>query len=479
MQCVTAVSTGHVQSLGKRCIANSMTELSLRLRSKRQLFFLLAAASFLCFLYIINIRVLVFPSFSLTCNTSFPSLHRSYDVWPDFHIKVFDHETFKQECVPHGEYTISGIPDLLPAWSRSHNSHCRELYDKFTCIYAVEKRQGTVKIPDSFVLKVKDWLGNNNELYQELYKQNIIHVTNMYTRETTVFNPLRDKRPVTKPKESEEDYLVRITRESAINCDFCKYKNYTAEHEFGRLESDLSFSASNIFMLDRLHAVITIKDHDPVNWSYEQYMDMMQLTNTWLDRAFQNEPTAKFPAIIWDLLPKSGSSQLHPHNQVFLSPTRYQGMVEAWRRAAQDYFSDQHSNYFTDLITIYSALGLAVPYKSAVALASLTPRKDNEVVIIAPEAGDDFFQLIYYVLRGFMDDLKKFSFSLGGGYPAMDKDDKVGRIPAFVRIITRGVTTEIRTDISALELFTATNVNIDPYKVVRSIQESLRKRSPR
>lgn len=47
------------------------------------------------------------------------------------------------------------------------------------------------------------------------------------------------------------------------------------------------------------------------------------------------------------------------------------GMVESWRRAGQDYFSDLHSNYFSDLITLYSALGLAVQFKSAVALASL------------------------------------------------------------------------------------------------------------
>ncbi|KAH9488901.1 hypothetical protein Btru_058632 [Bulinus truncatus] len=441
-------------------MAHNMTEGLLRLRSRRQCMCLMAAFFVPSFLYVLissnqgSTIIERMISCNVTATRSYPHHSRIYDVWPDFDAQLIDHEAFKTDCVPDGKFTISGIPDLLPVWSRSENPSCRDLYDKFTAIYTIEKRIGTVKIPETFVVKVKEWLGNNMDFYQELYQQNIIHIMNMYTRETTVFNPLRDKRPVTKPRESEEDYLVRITKESAEKCDFCKYKNYTAEHEFGRIESELSFSASNIFMLDRLHAVITIKDHDPINWSYDQYMDMMRITNDWLEKAFKEEPEAMYPAIIWDLLPKSGSSQLHPHNQVFLSPNRYQGMVESWRRAAQDYHSDKNSNYFNDLITLYSALGLAVPFKSAVALASLTPRKDNEVVIIAPEANDDFFQLIYYVLRGFMDDLKKYSFSLGGGYPAMDQGNNVGRIPAFVRIITRGVMTEIRTDISALELFT-------------------------
>lgn len=62
---------------------------------------------------------------------------------------------------------------------------------------------------------------------------------------------------------------------------FVPQYSFTAEHDFGRVETELSFSASNIFKLDRLHAVITIKDHDPVNWSYEQYMDMMRTTLVW------------------------------------------------------------------------------------------------------------------------------------------------------------------------------------------------------
>ncbi|RUS83600.1 hypothetical protein EGW08_008654, partial [Elysia chlorotica] len=248
------------------------------------------------------------------------------DVWPEFSVHLLNHAGFKETCLPKDtELSIAGIPEFMKGWAKVADKKCKDLYDRFTSIYIVEKRFGNVKMPKPFEPKVRGWLGNKEELFNELFHQEIIHMVNTYTRETTVFNPLRDKRPVTKPKESEEDYIKRITEESRDTCDFCRFQNFTAEHTFGRLETKLSFTASNIFKLDTLHAVVTMKDHDPISWNFEQFMDMMQLTVKWLEKAHTNDPSAVYPAIIWDLLPKSGSSQLHPHDQVFLSPNRYQG----------------------------------------------------------------------------------------------------------------------------------------------------------
>ena len=33
----------------------------------------------------------------------------------------------------------------------------------------------------------------------------------------------------------------------------------------------------------------------------------------------------KFPAMVWDLLPHAGASQVHPHLHGFLDSNRYQG----------------------------------------------------------------------------------------------------------------------------------------------------------
>ena len=52
----------------------------------------------------------------------------------------------------------------------------------------------------------------------------------------------------------------------------------------------------------------------------------------------------------------------------------------------------------------------------------------------------------------FIEDKKVYPFSLGVALPPMDGQEK-GKIPVFARIVTRGVASEIRSDISSLELF--------------------------
>ena len=52
--------------------------------------------------------------------------------------------------------------------------------------------------------KVKGWLGNDEQLYQQALNQNTTAIYNYYTHDETLFNPLRAKRPV--PKELVNDF---------------------------------------------------------------------------------------------------------------------------------------------------------------------------------------------------------------------------------------------------------------------------------
>ena len=54
--------------------------------------------------------------------------------------------------------------------------------------------------------------------------------------------------------------------------------------------------------------------------------------------------------------------------------------------------------------------------------------------------------------------------------------DESHTIPAFTRIVTRGTVSEVRSDISSLELFSFYNVNSDPFKLIQKIQNSVDKR---
>ncbi|KAK3704247.1 hypothetical protein RRG08_062394 [Elysia crispata] len=396
--------------------------------------------------------------------------HHSYLVWPAFSTESFLKSTFfKQKCAPAINFTMSNLVLVKKQWSTAEDFRCRRLLEKFLSIFTFEARDAPLKLPTKFKDKVKHWLGDNDELLQQVYNQEVIHVVSEYTREHTIFNSLRDKRPVLPPAESEDDYFKSLLAETAKNCDFCNYKENTAEHVFGRLESKHSFTASNAFKLDTLHALVAPKKHDPLHWSLEEFLDLFGLVGDWLKKAHTYYPDARFPSLIWDVLPKCGASQVHPHLHVMLDPKRYHGQVEAWREGASDYYRDHGSNYFTDMLSIYSALNLTLNHGAAVAFPNLVPKRDHEMIVISKDANEDFYTLLFLVLRAFIDSFKVKCFSMGMGLPAIDVEE--GRIPAYARIITRGYVTDIRTDMSSLELFMAASVNIDPYRTIHTIKQ--------
>ncbi|CAG5134701.1 unnamed protein product [Candidula unifasciata] len=398
-----------------------------------------------------------------------------YSVWPQFESKSpINNIFFRSECVKAANYSLTGLSDIKTQWARAQHPLCQKYYNKFTSIFTLKTRKATLSIPEGFRSKVRGWLANNEDLYQEIFVQDIIHIISEFTREHTVFNPLRDKRPIQPPDQSQSEYFDELLKATAKTCDFCNFTHFTAEHTFGRVQSKHAFTASNIFKIDTLHAVVAMKQHDPLHWSLEEFVDLFRLTETWIKKANSHYPQARYPALIWDILPKCGASQVHPHLQLVLDFERYHGEIEAWRRGAQEYYSLHNSNYFTDLVAVYSALNLTVTYGSAVAFASLVPKRDHEMVIMAREPSTDFYTLLFAVLRAFIDDFHKMCYSMGMAYPAVDTPE--GKLPIYARVITRGFVTDIRSDISSFEMFLATNVNIDPYKTIDVVRSSVNQR---
>nr|XP_054751796.1 uncharacterized protein LOC129257491 [Lytechinus pictus] len=132
-------------------------------------------------------------------------------------------------------------------------------------------------------------------------------------------------------------------------------------------------------------------------------------------------------------------------------------------------------NYFADLIQVHNALGLTAMFGDATAMAYLTPKKDYEVMIISPLAGQDFIRLLFYTIRAFIDDLHLYAWSLAVFLPKLEPygTPKPEEIPAVARIISRGPPNNPRNDISSMELFAASNVNIDPFTIIEHIKTSV------
>jgi hypothetical protein len=243
----------------------------------------------------------------------------------------FRPERFARECVrlDSAQFTIDKLFDIRRMWCNvRRNQRCRDLCDKFDGMYSLSLRYGQVELPDTFVPKVRKWLGNNEELLGELSHQPVTSVFNLYTHESTIFTPVRAKRPGSGNASPEADkYVEQLNNESKDNCDFCKYESMTAQSNFPRVESMLTASSSNTFVYEGFHGIIFPRTHHPVKISEEQFKDMMETTVKWFKTAYSKNSSFKYPHMMWDILPKASASQPHPHVQVSLAPNHHYGIV--------------------------------------------------------------------------------------------------------------------------------------------------------
>ncbi|XP_029633701.1 uncharacterized protein LOC115209428 isoform X3 [Octopus sinensis] len=402
--------------------------------------------------------------------------NRDYSRWPTYKHMNFNNEWFKLHCWNNEKISISNLYSVLKTLKMSSLSECRELYDRISSIFSVTQRSGQLVLPSPFVVKVRKWLGGNPSLFEEAKYQHITLSFNEYTRDNTMFNPLRSKRPLQKPNQPQREYVEKLSEKTGQNCDFCKYSNFTAEDLFGRIESKHSFTAANAFKYDAWHALVITRNHHPLKWSEDIFLDCMKVAREWYDKVHSVDIRYKLPTLLWDLLPHASASQVHPHMHINLLPDRYYGVIENWRIAAEHFSNDYPDrNYFSEVLYIHSMLDLAFHYKTAAAFANITPKKDNEIVVLGEAPNDDFFKLLYYVLRAYIDDMEKLCFSMAIAFPSILKEDVTGRLPVYARLISRGTVGEVRSDISSLELFAASNVNVDPFQVATKVRNFVAK----
>eukprot|EP00053_Salpingoeca_punica_P010627 m.95341 g.95341 ORF g.95341 m.95341 type:complete len:453 (+) comp15445_c0_seq1:230-1588(+) len=370
---------------------------------------------------------------------------------------------------------IEHLAEILRTLAACRTFEARRAVELIDRLFFINRRTGKVILPAPFQSKVRGWLGNNEELFEEVAEQTITSIFNRITYEEAIFNPLRGKRPGANAGADVVKYVNNLVNETAASCDFCKYSSFTARDDFGRVESKYAITASNTFKYDGLHALIMFRHHDPRTWTQEQFLDLMSVMLQWFEKAHDSNPRAQYPHVMWDMLPKASASQLHPHAQASLAPQRYYGLIENLRLAMKEYDLDYpHENYFVHLVEVHDVLGLAYHYGNATAIAYLTPKKESEVFIIAPTPCEDFFVLLHHVLRVFIEEWEFYAWSMGMSLPPYGIPTST--MPAIARVIDRGNPTSVRSDISALELFAASNVNADPFVLMKKLRPSLDRR---
>ncbi|XP_028416287.1 uncharacterized protein LOC114540216 [Dendronephthya gigantea] len=388
-----------------------------------------------------------------------------------FNFKDAD-EIFRQ-CIGT-DITLDNLHEILNKWSNTRTVNCRSAYDQFSHLFYFRKSDTEVVLSETFSQTVSKWFNGNKDLLEKTKHQFILVMMNKFTKDATLINPLRNKRPGFAGGPDVDKYVNQLVDKSKESCDFCNYRRQSGMDSFGYLESKHSVTIANTFKIERFHGLALWKHHSPLEFNEDQFLDLMELSQKWFRKCFEVDKSFTLPSLLWDILPKASASQIHPHAHMFVSKDFYFSGWEKIFRAANEYRTTESRSYFSDLVKIHTILQLNITYGDAVAYVSITPSVSNEVVILSKRPGNDLFKLFYRIMKAFVK-LKLYAITAGAVFPPLEPTDSRRDVPCIIRIVNRGAVDKMRSDISSMELFGSGNINVDFWDFRKKLLENLEK----
>ncbi|MBR9692435.1 hypothetical protein GOV07_00710 [Candidatus Woesearchaeota archaeon] len=331
---------------------------------------------------------------------------------------------------------------------------------RFDSIFSFNLDEGRMVIPKS----MKPWAKKQFGSVAKLEKQPILKVTNEVVYEGALFNKLRADRPIQSAKSITQKELLALAKKGP----FGDVEANTPEDTFGRLYGRSEISASNVAKYDALHGLIIFNKADPLAFTEAETIDHYNAALSWIAAANSEHPDAIYPVIGWNCLWKAAASLVHGHMQVLVAKEPY-AAAKLWKEAATTYKKKYKKDYWKELFAVHESLGLGVEKKGVKVFASLTPKKEKEVMLLADDADEAFFSALFRVLKCYRE-LGVDSFNVAMILPAL----KGKGLPAIARIVDRGELDARTTDIGIMELYLGQSVvSSDPAKLWAKLRRFL------
>jgi hypothetical protein len=306
--------------------------------------------------------------------------------------------------------------------------------------------------------------------------QKVVKVTNKVTLETAMFNPLRGMRPAPKPEGDLED-LINVGRGEG-NDLFHKPLEMTAEDIFGRVQGEFGITASNIAKADVWHGVVVFNEFHPLKFSQDQVIDYIMTAREWAEIVLQKDPQARYFVLMWNCLWRSASSIVHGHIQMMSGRDMHYGIIERLRRDADAYSLKNRRSYFNDLVIAHRSLGLSAdPADRVKALVSLTPVREQEIILLTDDYSPELGEAIYKVLAFYKaNSISSFNVTIQMP-PLAPTPENWQDFPVMVRLVDRGNPLRKQSDIGSTELYVGSVIAGDPFKTAADFRDWLRKNS--
>ncbi len=353
---------------------------------------------------------------------------------------------------------ITDLPALIEGLPPGDRSLARRILD-------VSATTGRLDPPQAML----PWIEGSFGSVEAVTSQRIVKVTNRVTLEGTLFNELRASRPLDTGVSVDLDREIAATEGDP----FCRPKEGTPADVFGRVGGEHATTASNIAKYDGFHGVIVFDDHNPLHLTPEKVSDYLSVGLEWGRRALGADPEARYPFLMWNCLWRAGGSIIHGHAQVTATRKTHYPKVERLRAAAAAYKAEHRSDYFTDLHRVHDALGLGIPLQGVRAFASLTPVKEKELVVVGRGPEDEaLHRAVGALLQGYVSVLGARAFNVAFYMPPLGPtEEDWSDFPTVVYLVDRGDPANRTSDIGAMELYAASVVASDPFRVAQLLRD--------
>ena len=223
------------------------------------------------------------------------------------------------------------------------------------------------------------------------------------TRHETRINPARARRP--KQGESADTGLMEVVARSKETCVFCperiqeKVPKFDAvlKLEGGRVHVNETLLFPNLNPFGEGHAVAVFSHAHfltPAQFSAPLLRDALKASHQYFQAAHLAAPKAVFPTLVWNYMPPSAGSIIHPHLQLLIEESATPALEHLIADASA--YARQHGRaYWSDLLAA-EQVAPAERYLGSVGsvqlLASFAPRGTNELLLIVPSVSS-LFQL--------------------------------------------------------------------------------------
>ena len=323
---------------------------------------------------------------------------------------------------------------------------------------------------------MEQWITAHFGSVSAVRDQQVLRVANRISLASAVFAPLRAQRPIdgmqsTGPSLDDE-------RTTPDDDPFCRPLEGTPANAFGRIRGRHTVTGANAAAGAAHHGVIVFDRHDPLAFDDELVADVLRVGRDWADAARGTDPTAASYLLLWNCLWRAGGSIVHGHAQVMLDRGRHHGELERLRRDAAAYRAVHDASYLDDLVAVHRDLGLALGFGGVDVLASLTPAKEREVMLVGRNGEDErspaFSAAVARALCAYRDALGVRAFNLVLLRPPLgaDGDGEWRDLRPVVRLVDRGDPASRTSDVGATELLAGTVLlGGDPYETIAALRE--------